>query len=315
MSVFSKSNLKDQIVTVFGGTGFIGSRVVAALVAEGARVRVATRHPQSVYFLRQYGEVGQVVAVACSYRNEKDIEQAIQGSALIVNCIGVLYDKRKASFSHIHTDLPVWIACAATKYRVARFVHISALAVDRARSEYAISKMSGERGAIQYFPAVTILRPSVVFGAGDQFINKFASMARVLPFLPLFGGGQSKFQPVYVEDVALAVVRCLEIPDSAGRVYELGGAEIVTFKQIYQKIFRFSGQSCCLVSIPWWIARIKAMFLGLLPTPPLTNDQLTSLQTDNVVSAEALTLSDLGITSTAMDEILPSYLGRYSYNR
>ncbi len=310
-----KNSLKGHIVTVFGGTGFIGKRVVAELLAAGARVRVATRHPESVYFLRQFGDVGQVVAVRCNYRSQQDIEQAVAGSDMVVNCVGVLYEKGKSSFSHIHTDLPTWIAGACAKNKVLRFVHISALSVDRARSEYAISKMSGERGAVHFYPSVTILRPSVVFGPEDSFINKFAAMARVLPFLPLFGGGKSKFQPVYVEDVARAVVASLVNSKTAGQVYELGGPDILTFKQIYQKIFSISGQKCALLPVPWWIARIKALFLGLLPTPPLTNDQLTSLQTDNVVADGALTLGDLGITSTSMDAILPSYLGRYQYKK
>ncbi|OIN86787.1 MAG: hypothetical protein AUJ12_03990 [Alphaproteobacteria bacterium CG1_02_46_17] len=310
-----KNTLKGRIVTVFGGTGFIGARVVAELLAAGARVRVATRHTESVYFLRQFGEVGQVVAIPCSYRNQQDIEKAVAGSEMVVNCIGILYEKRKSNFSHIHTDLPVWIAGACAKYGVSRFVHISALSVDRAKSEYAISKMSGENGVIQLYPAVTILRPSVVFGQNDSFINKFASMARILPFLPLFGGGKSKFQPVYVEDVARAVVAALATSRTTGQIYELGGPDILTFKQIYQKILSTSGQHCYLLPVPWWIARIKAAFLGLLPKPPLTNDQLTSLQTDNVVSEGALTLGDLGITSTSMDAILPSYLGRYQYKK
>lgn len=315
-SIPAKLSLKGRIVTVFGGTGFVGSRIVADLLAAGARVRVATRHPQSVYFLRPSGGVGQVVGIACACRTEQDIERVVAGSDMVVNCIGILYEKGRATFSHVHTDLPVWMARACAIHGVGRFVHLSALAVDRARSEYAISKLSGENGAKQAFPDITILRPSVIFGAGDNFTNKFASMVRVLPFLPLFGGGISKFQPVYVGDVADAVVRALSCSGAAGRIYELGGPEVLTFKEVYRKIFFHSGQDKArTVCIPWWVAHIKAFFLGLLPHPPLTNDQLVSLKTDNVVQSGALTLGDLGIAPKVMDAVLPSYLARYSYRR
>ena len=315
MSVSSLITLKDQVVTVFGGTGFIGSAVVAELMQAGARVRVVTRQPQAAYFLRQYGNAGQVVAVPSVFKTAHDLAEAIKGSHMVVNCTGVLLDKKKVSFSHVHTDYPHWIAQACRKYGVARFFHLSALAVDRSKSEYAISKLSGERLAMQDYPSVTILRPSVVFGAGDNFINKFASLARVLPFLPLFGGGKSKFQPVYVGDVAKAVVKALQMPASQGKIYELGGPDILTFKQIYKKIFEHTGLRCGMISIPWWIARIKAFFFSILPTPPITNDQITSLQTDNVVQSGALTLRDLGIDATVMDAVLPRYLSRFHYKR
>lgn len=315
MPVSSLINLKDRIVTVFGGTGFVGAQIVAELLEAGVRVKVVTRHPDSAYFLRQYGNVGQVVAVPCSYKTAHDLAEAVKGSDMVVNCIGVLFDKRRASFAHVHTDYPHWIAQACAKYGVSRFVHISALSVDKAKSEYAISKMSGETLAMKEFPQTTVLRPSVIFGADDNFINKFAKLARILPFLPLFGGGKSKFQPVYVGDVARAVVQVLRLPHAQGQIYELGGPEVLDFKQIYAKIFKFSGVKCCTISVPWWIARIKAFFFSVLPTPPITNDQLTSLQTDNVVHQGALTFTDIGMQATPMDEVLPHYLARYHYQK
>ncbi|MDY0029404.1 MAG: complex I NDUFA9 subunit family protein [Pseudobdellovibrionaceae bacterium] len=315
MPVSSLIDLKDRIVTVFGGTGFVGAQIVAELLEAGARVKVVTRYPDSVYFLRQYGNVGQVVAVPCSYKTAHDLAEAVKGSDMVVNCIGVLFEKRRASFAHVHTDYPHWIAQACAKYGVQRLVHISALSVDKAQSEYAISKMSGETLAGEDFPAITILRPSVIFGADDNFINKFAKLAQILPFLPLFGGGKSKFQPVYVGDVARAVVRVLRMPHTAGKVYELGGPDVLDFKQIYAKIFKFSGLNCGTLSVPWWVARVQASLLSLLPSPPVTNDQLTSLQTDNVVHHGALTLTDIGLDATPIDEVLPHYLARYHYQK
>lgn len=316
MSVFShipsKIALKSRIVTVFGGTGFIGTRIIQELLAAGAIVRVATRHPQSAYFLRPAGEVGQVVPVFSSCRSAAEIDHVVEGSDMVVNCMGILYEKSKNAFSHVHTDLPAWISMACAK-RGIRFVHLSALAVDRARSEYAISKLSGDNAVLHYHPVSTILRPSVVFGAGDSFTNRFARLARILPVLPLFGGGKSRFQPVYVGDVARAVVLALSDPSTQGRIYEIGGPEVMTFAELYKKIFTHSGQEVCTVSIPWWIARVQAFFMGMLPCPPITNDQLTSLQTDNIVQDGALSLRDLGITPVMMEAVCSGWLGRYGY--
>lgn len=313
MDVYSQSDLKGAVVTVFGGTGFIGAHIIARLAAKGARIKVATRHSPSVYSLRPLGEVGQIVPVLCSYGTEEDVSRAVHGSDLVVNCTGILYEKRENQFAHVHADLPFWIAKACSRHNIQRFVHISALAVDRAQSEYAISKMSGERGIMQAFPEATILRPSVVFGAEDQFFNKFASLARLFPLLPLFGGGESKFQPVYVEDVAEAVVVALTRAETAGKIYELGGPDVMSLKEIYKKIALFTGINIRKVCIPWWLARIQAFFFGLLPKPLLTNDQVTSLQTDNVVCGGALSFSDLGIVPKSVDEIVPTYLGRHLY--
>lgn len=313
MAVYSCQNLSGAVVTVFGGTGFIGSRVVSRLLEAGARVKVATRNPQSTYFLRVSGGVGQVVPVFCAYRTEADISSAIEGSDMVVNCTGILYEKHGNQFSHVHTDFPMWIGQAASRFGLTRFVHISALGVDQAQSEYAVTKMSGERAAQLTFPNVTVLRPSVVFGPSDSFFNKFAALARLFPALPLIGGGKTKFQPVYVEDVAQAVVAALELPDAMGRVYELGGPDVLDFKGIYGKIESYTGRKVCGVCVPWWAARVQAFFLGLLPAPPLTNDQITSLQTDSVVGAQALGLKALGIEPTSVDSVVPDYLGRYNY--
>lgn len=307
-------DFKGQIVTVFGGTGFLGRYVVAQLAAAGAQVKVVTRHTPSAYFLRTFGSPGQIVPVYGTYASLDEIERHVRGSFAVVNCLGILAERgKRASFSHVHTDIPVWIAKACAKYGVARFIHVSALGVDKAGSEYAISKFSGENLAREAFPAVTILRPSVLFGAEDKFFNMFAGLTRLLPALPLIGGGKTLFQPVYVVDVAGAIVRALADIRSCGHVFELGGPDILSFKQIYKRLFAYIGQSKPLVSLPWWIARLQAAMMSILPHPPLTNDQITSLQTDNVVSKDALGFKELGISPTSMDGIVPVYLGYCHY--
>lgn len=208
------------------------------------------------------------------------------------------------------------IAKACKKHEVGRFVHISSLACDKGHSKYARTKIEGEKLAKKAFKDITILRPSVVFGPGDEFFNMFAEMARYVPVLPLIGGGRTKFQPVYVGDVADAVMAALCLPaggdDSPlGKTYELGGPEVVSFKEVYERLFKHTGRERMLVSLPFGLAKIKGVFLSILPNPPLTADQVESLKTDNIVSKKALKLEDLGIKPTGMSLILPEYLAQY----
>ncbi len=305
-----------QIATVFGGTGFIGAQVVRELAKRGYTVKVASRVPERAYFLRPCGFVGQIVPFACDYGDEDSIGEAVAGAAVVVNCIGILFERRRGDFTRIHTELPALIAKACKKHRAGRFVHVSALACERGGSKYARSKHEGEKALRKAFPAATILRPSVVFGPEDEFFNMFAKMARYLPALPLIGGGHTRFQPVYVGDVADAVMAAIEQPcreksGPCGRTYELGGPETVDFRGIYQRLFHHTQRVRALVPLPWGLAKLQALFMGLLPKPPLTRDQVESLKTDNVTADGALTLADLGITPTGMSLILPSYLGRY----
>lgn len=308
-----KPDFRGQIITVFGGTGFLGRYVAMQLAKMGAQVKIVTRHLPSAYFLRPYGDVGQIVPVAARYSSREEIEDLVKGSFAVVNCLGILSEKRRNQFTHIHTDVPAWIAEACAKYGVYRFIHVSALGVDKSQSEYAISKLSGEILARAAFPPITVMRPSVLFGAEDNFFNMFARLSRILPVLPLIGGGQTRFQPVYVMDVAKAIVQALGDIRSCGHIFELGGPETLTFKQIYHRLFSYTGRSRCLVTLPWWVARIQAAFMAILPNPPLTNDQITSLQTDSVVAKESLGFKELGIAPTAMDSIVPAYLGYMNY--
>lgn len=304
-----QADFRGKVVTVFGGTGFLGRNIISELAEAGAIVKVITRHTPSAYLLRSYGTPGQVVPVYSSYADQSAIEKAVKGSYAVINCLGILFESGKRSnFSRIHTDLPKWMAKACTAEGVQKFVHISALGVDKSKSAYAITKILGERAVQEFYPTGTILRPSVIFGADDSFFNMFARLAKILPFFPLIGGGKTRFQPVYVMDVAKAVVHALCDISAAGTIYELGGPEVLSFKDIYKRLFTYTSKETCLINMPWWVARIQAVFMSVLPTPPLTNDQITSLQTDNIVSEGAKHFSDLGIKPTPMDVVVPHYL-------
>lgn len=300
---------QTKIATVFGGTGFIGSQVVRELAKAGYIVKVATRLPERAYDLKPCGTVGQVVPLACDYSPES-IAAALCGSDVVVNCVGALFEKGKTKFERVHVELPKIIAEICPHAGIKRFVHISSLGVHGA-SRYGTTKKTGEDAVKAAFPSATILRPSVVFGEGDHFFNMFAELARFTPALPLIGGGATKFQPVYVGDVADAVMAAINRPDAQGKIYELGGAEVLTFKQIYEKMFEMTGRKRCLVSLPWRLAKVQATFMSLLPSPLLTPDQVEALKTDTIVTDGALTFIDLGLTPTAMDLILPAYLETY----
>ncbi len=305
---------RKKIVTIFGGTGFVGKQVACLLARRGFIVKIASRIPESAYFLKTYGEIGQIVPVKCNYSDASSVREAIKGSDFVVNCIGVLFEKRKrASFTRIHIDIPAMIAKACADENIERFVHISALGCDISTSKYGKSKLEGERAVLSNYPAATILRPSVIFGDDDNFFNMFAELARFTPFLPLIGGGKTKFQPIYVGDVAKITVKALDFDGDIyqGNIYELGGADIVTFKEIYEKLFEYTGRRRRLIYLPYFIAKIQAYFLSFLPKPLLTPDQVESLKSDNIVSDDALNVQSFGITPKLMDLILHKYLKNY----
>lgn len=306
-----------KAATIFGGTGFIGRQIVRELAKLGYTIKVATRVPERAYALRPCGAPGQVVPLAVDYKDATSIGNAVRGSQLVVNCIGLLYERRRGDFQRAHVTVPQTIAAACAAQGVARFVHISALGCDRGTSRYARTKYAGEDAIRTVFPAVTILRPSVVFGPEDDFFNMFAELARYVPVMPLIGGGHTKFQPVYVGDVADAVVAAATRPplgdhDPRGRIFELGGPEVVDFREIYNRIFTLTRRERALMPLPWGVAKIQAGVMSLLPRPLLTPDQVESLRTDNVVTPGALGLADLGIAATGMNLILPSYLAHYA---
>jgi NADH dehydrogenase len=303
--------MRDEIVTVFGGAGFIGRHLVRRLAARGATVRVATRSPNTAGHLLPMGEVGQIV-LARFVEDETTIRGLVEGASAVVNLLGILFERRRGDFERVHAASPERIASAARAAGVRRFVHVSAIGADPASpSLYARSKAAGERAVRAAFPEAVILRPSVVFGPEDGFFNRFAAMARISPVLPLVGGGGTRFQPVYVGDVADAIVAALARPDAAGRTFELGGPKVYSFEELLRYVLEVTGRRRLLLPLPWWLARLQARIFEFLPTPPLTRDQVSLLERDNVVSPGAPGLAELGIAPTPLETVVPSYLQVY----
>ena len=299
-------------VTVFGGSGFIGRHLIRRLAKTGAAVRVAVRSPEPAKFLRTMGDVGQITPIAANILDDASVSRLVEGSDAVVNLVGVLYESRKRSFQAIHAEAPGRMARAAAAAGATRFVHVSAIGADgQAASSYARSKAAGEAAVLAGFPKATILRPSIVFGPEDNFFNQFAGLARLLPFLPLFGGGESRFQPVYVGDVADALMAALTRDDVQGKVFELGGPRVYSFRDLMTLTMTMTGRHRPLISIPFALASIQAMILEKLPAPLLTRDQLKQLAVDNVVSPGQNGLAALGIEPVAAEIILPSQLTRF----
>lgn len=297
--------MRGKVVTVFGGSGFVGRHLIRRLAARGAIIRVPARDVGTTYHLRPLGEVGQIVAMPTSL-SEASVARAVEGADFVVNLIGILH----GDFERLQARLPGIIGSAARAAGVARFVQISALGADAAsRSRYARTKAEGEASALQAYPDAVILRPSILFGPEDQFLNKFARMTRFAPALPLIGGGKTRFQPVYVGDVADAIVKGLEGEAAAGGIYELGGPKIYSFKELLDYLLGLLGRRRLLLNLPWGLAEIEARFFELLPEPPFTRDQLLLLRRDNVVPSGAAGLSDLGLAPTPLEAVVPMYLG------
>lgn len=305
-----------KVATVFGGSGFIGRYVVKRLAERDYIVRVAVRDPEAALFLKPMGVPGQIVPVGVSVTDDAGVAAAAAGAEVVVNLVGILHETRKATFTAIQAQAPGRIGRAAAAAGVRAVVHLSAIGADPASpSAYARTKAEGEQALREAFPAATVLRPSIVFGPEDGFFNRFAALAQFIPALPLYGGGQTKFQPVYVGDVADAVMAALSRADAAGRTYELGGPRVYTFRELLAYILRVTGRRRLLLPLPWSVGRLQARVFELLPNPPLTRDQLLLLQRDNVVAPDALTLADLGITPKAVEAIVPGYLGRFRRRR
>ena len=309
--------MTPSMVTVFGGSGFLGRHLVQRLAATGARVTVAVRNPESALFLKPMGDVGQITPVGADVRDGPAVAAAVQGADWVVNLVGVLYETRRQSFSAIHAQGAERIAKAAKAAGARRLVHVSAIGADRHSSAaYARSKAAGEAAVAAAYPAATILRPSIIFGPEDDFFNRFAAMARVSVALPLFGGGETRFQPVYVGDVAAAVVKALTDEGTAGTTYELGGPRVYSFRQLMELMLAEIGRKRILLPLPFFVADAMGAVLQSLPlpfgmAPPLTGDQAKLLRYDNVVSGDAPGLADLGIAPTACEIILPTYLDRF----
>ncbi len=307
-----------EIITVFGGSGFVGRNVVRELARAGYRVRVAVRTPKNAHFLQPMGNVGQIGVMYADIRDDATVARAVHGASAVINLVGILFERGKQKFAALQAEGAERIAEKAKAAGVGRFIQVSAIGADAgSESVYARTKAEGETRVRNHYPDVTVLRPSIVFGPEDDFFNRFASMATIAPALPLVGGGKTRFQPVHVDDVADAVVRCLSDPKTKGRIYELGGPSVMTFRECLELMLRVIERKRLLVPLPFPIASLMGSVAQWVPfgAPVITADQVKLLRHDNVVGLtgdERIgTLEDLGITPNAPEAILPTYLYRF----
>jgi uncharacterized protein YbjT (DUF2867 family) len=302
----------EKLVTIIGANGFVGRHVVRELAKTGVRIRAAVRRPNEAMLLRTMGSVGQIQLVQANIRDTASLDVAITGAGTVVNLAGVIANRGKQTFHATHEQGAENVARICTEQGVRQLVHMSALGADiRSVSKYSQSKIRGEKEVLRNFPAATILRPSVIFGPEDNFFGRFAMLAKALPVLPLVGGGQSKFQPIYVDDVADAVVAILSNPDSRGQTYELGGPRVWTLEEVYKFVLDATHRTRMVIPLSFAMAKFASLFLQLLPGHILRPDQVNMLREDNVVSDDAMTLADLGIIPQPAEIIMPKYLVRY----
>src|SRR5918999_4654556 len=300
-------------VTVFGGSGLLGRQIVKRLAADGARVRVAVRHPERASFLERGGRAGQITALYADVWEEASVGAAMEGSEAVVNLVVHYLERSKATFEATRGHGAMHVARAAATAGVQRLVHISGLGTDpKSDSPYARARGIGEQLVIEAFPAATILRPGIIFGPEGGFLNRLAALARVLPVMPLFGAGETKLQPVFVGDVAEAVAAALATPATMGRLYELGGPRVYTYKELMQFVLARTGRKRLLMPVPYVAWKALAASMAPLPSRPISRNQLELMQQDNVVRADALTLADLGIASTPVEAMWPTYPGQHS---
>ncbi|MGX5667426.1 complex I NDUFA9 subunit family protein [Rhizobium daejeonense] len=310
------SNL-PPLVTVFGGSGFVGRHVVRALARRGYRIRVAVRRPDLAFHLQPLGNVGQISFSQANLRYRASIDAAVQGADHVVNCVGILFESGRNSFDAVQ-DFGARAVAEAARAAGAKLTHVSAIGADaKSSSTYASTKGKAEAAIFSIMPDAVIMRPSIIFGQEDGFFNKFAGMAQNLPFLPLIGGGKTRFQPVHVEDVAEAIARSVDGKLARGKIYELGGKEVLTFRQCLETILEVIDRKRPFVPMPFAIASLIGSISSSIPfvKPALTSDQVKLLKVDNVVSdaakAEGRTLEGMGINPVALASILPTYLVRY----
>lgn len=301
----------SPLVTIIGGSGFLGRYIAQRMARRGWRVRVACRRPNEALFVRTYGVVGQVEPVQCNIRDEASTRAVIRGAEAVVNCVGILYQKGRNRFDAVQAEGAGRAARIAAEEGARRFVQISAIGADaQSDSLYARTKAAGEAAVRAAFPEAVILRPSVLFGPGDGFFERFAAMARYIPFVLPIVGGNTRFQPVWVEDVAEAAARAAEGAAAPG-IYELGGPNVYTLREAVELVLRVTHRRRLVINLPFWLATLQAVFLEWLPVPPLTRDQVKLLRRDNVVAPGARTLADLGIEPTAAEGLIEVYLVAY----
>ncbi len=300
------------LVTIFGGSGFIGRHVVQILAKQGWVIRVAVRKPSKARFLQPLGDVGQITPMYAKIQDSARVAELVGGADLVINLTGILYESGRQTFEAVHHKGAEAVAKACADQGVGALVQMSALGADpKGEADYARTKGAGEAAVRAAFPKAAIVRPSIVFGPEDSFFNRFAEMSQFSPFLPLIGGGQTQYQPVYVGDVARAIVTCGTDPNCAGETYELGGPKVYRFKELLELMLKETRRKRRLVSLSFGMADFIARFAQLAPVPPLTRDQVRLLRHDNVVSPEAKGLADLGISPTLVESVLPTYLDQY----
>ena len=302
----------QKIIAIFGAGGFLGKHLMRQLTKLDYRVKVATRNPYLKGYLKPLGNPGQIELFKTNIFNPEDIKQVLKNCDLVINLVGILYETRKQKFNQVHVKFPYLLSNLCNEIGVTNLVHISALGVREGHiSKYMQSKLEGEKNIQKVFKPSVILRPSLVFGPEDKFFNTFASIAQFSPALPLIGGGKTKFSPIYVGDVAKAIVKTLKLENSKPKIYELGGPKNYSFKELMEILLEEIKKKRFLIPIPFSVAKLQSYFLQMMPNPLLTSDQVDMLKYNNIVSGEHPTLEDLGIRGKTIQSILPKYIYRF----
>ncbi len=302
----------QKIIAIFGAGGFIGKHLMRELTKLDYRIKVATRSPYLKGYLKTQGNPGQIELFETNIFDLDSIKEVLNNCNFVINLVGILYETRKQKFDAVHSYFPDLLSKACSELGIEKLIHVSALGIkEKHPSKYMQSKLEGENKIRENFSGSKILRPSVIFGQEDKFFNTFAQIAQFSPMLPLIGGGKTKFAPIYVGDVAKAIVRALEINNSESEIYELGGPKEYSFKELMKILLTEIKKKRFLVSIPWGLARFQSYFLQMLPNPLLTPDQVELLKHSNIVTGNYPTLKDLGITGTEIQNILPKYIYRF----
>ena len=302
----------QKIIAIFGAGGFLGKHIMRELTKLDYRVKVATRNPYLKGYLKPLGNPGQIELFKTNIFDTQDVKKVLNNCHLVINLVGILYETQKQKFNHIHVQFPYLLSNLCKEFGIKNLVHVSALGVkENNLSKYMQSKLQGEKNIQDIFKQSVILRPSVVFGPEDKFFNTFASIAQFSPVLPLIGGGKTKFAPIYVGDIAKTIVKVLELNNSKPKIYELGGPENYSFKELMKILLSEIKKKRFLIPIPFSVAKFQSYFLQMMPNPILTPDQVDMLKYNNIVSGAYPTLKDLGITGTPIQSILPKYIYRF----
>ena len=313
--------MNNDVVTIFGGSGFIGRHLVRSLASKGALIRIAVRNPNKAKFLQPLGDVGQITFVKSNIIDRESVSQIVKDSDHVINLVGTFSNKGKENFDSIHVQSPRNISLACKTYGIKSLIHVSSIGVDqKSPSQYFKSKAYGEEEVIKNFPEAIIHRPSLIFGPQDKFFNLFASIAQYSPFMPIFGEtffsyGKTLYQPVYVQDVGNGIINSLKENRFRGKIFEIGGPSIYTFQEIIELVLKYSGKKRFLIPFPFAYAKILATFTEFLPINLITRDQVKQLKLDNIIGSKSLTLRDLGVTPTPLESIVPSYLDKFKRDK